>query len=84
MAMTIHLRADGVSLLLTTDGGLPEVKHWGADLGPVTADDAAALFRAAGYTAEHNAILAPLRVGIVPEARHGWMGTPGLVGSRGG
>ncbi|MHA7861848.1 alpha-galactosidase [Tessaracoccus sp. Y36] len=84
MATTIHLRADGVSLVLTTDGGLPEVRHWGTDIGEVTAADMQAMLGAAGYAAEHNAILAPLRVGLVPEARYGWMGTPGLVGSRDG
>ncbi|HHT13293.1 MAG TPA: hypothetical protein GX013_09045, partial [Propionibacterium sp.] len=39
MSITIHLRADGVSLLLHTDGGLPEARYWGADLGELTATD---------------------------------------------
>lgn len=82
--ITIHLRADDVSLLLVTDGGLPEVRHWGGDLGALTDDDVAAQLRATAYTAEHNNIQAPLRVGLLPEARFGWVGTPGLIGSRRG
>lgn len=84
MATTIHLRSDGVSVLVHTDGGLPEVRHWGADLGDLSEGDVATQLAATAFTAELNNVMAPLRVGLLPEARWGWVGTPGLIGSRRG
>ena len=44
MDTRVCLRADGVALVLVSkDGGLPRVLHWGADPGPLTDDDVAAL-----------------------------------------
>ena len=44
----IALTADGVGLVLDASGGrLPTVVHWGAALGPMTAEEAAALATAA-------------------------------------
>jgi hypothetical protein len=52
----VVLHDDGISLVLDlTDGHLPAVVHWGADIGDLTAEDAAALMRA----------------GTVPTARNG-------------
>ncbi|MDO5677312.1 MAG: alpha-galactosidase [Propionibacteriaceae bacterium] len=84
MTTTIHLRADGVSLVLMSDGGLPEVRHWGADLGELTEADVATMLAVTSFTAELNNVQAPLRVALMPEGRWGWVGTPGLVGSRRG
>ena len=84
MTTSIHLRADGVSLLLHTDGGLPEVRHWGGDLGALTEADLAAQLAVTAFTAELNNVQAPLRIALLPEGRWGWVGTPGLVGSRRG
>jgi alpha-galactosidase len=40
----IHLRSAGVSLLLQVPGaGLPVVRHWGADIGPLEGSNAASL-----------------------------------------
>ena len=39
MTALIHLRAGGVSLVLdSSDGRLPAVLHWGADLGELDAE----------------------------------------------
>lgn len=84
MTTSIHLRADGVSLLLHTDGGLPEVRHWGGDLGALTEADLAAQLAVTAFTAELNNVQAPLRIALLPEGRWGWVGAPGLVGSRRG
>jgi len=44
----IALTADGVGLVLDATGGrLPAIVHWGAALGPMTAEQAAALATAA-------------------------------------
>ena len=44
----IVLTADGVGLVLDATGGrLPAIVHWGAALGPMTAEQAAALATAA-------------------------------------
>ena len=74
----IHLRSAGVSLLLEVPpAGLPGVRHWGADLGPLEGPDAAASL---------NALL----VGRPDEAPYpiipGWSAAegPGLVGSHDG
>ncbi|MFG2504727.1 alpha-galactosidase [Streptomyces rubiginosohelvolus] len=83
--IALHFRSSGCSLLLETPSGrLPIVRHWGADLGPL--DETAA--RAAGLAASVGGRLpGELDTGpasLVPEPWTGWMGRPGLVGSRGG
>ncbi|WP_062293275.1 alpha-galactosidase [Demequina phytophila] len=81
----VHLRASGVSLLLSTGGGrLPRIAHWGADLGDLPHDALADLVRtgqggfAFGGADEGHALA------VVPEHTWGWLGTPGLEGSRAG
>ena len=83
----VHLRAAGVSLVLDL-AGLPRVLHWGADLGPL--DDAALadLRRAVwpvhmGFPVD-GARVAPVVPSVLPAQADGWLGTPGLTGSRGG
>lgn len=82
----IHLAADGVSVLLdVTDGRLPAIVHWGrelgapGDLGPEGLD---ALCTAAIEPIPQNAVDVPVRVGILPQVADGWLGRPGLLGSR--
>ena len=79
------LRAGGVCLALDASAGrLPAVLHWGADLGEL---DAAAFDGLAAATAPSiapNEPDVPVRVALVPEVSTGWMGRPGLTGSRGG
>ncbi|MEJ5946676.1 alpha-galactosidase [Pseudokineococcus basanitobsidens] len=81
----VHLRAGGVSVVLSTqDGRMPSVLHWGADLGDVTADDLSALRRAAVPGVVNNDVDVPLPVGLLPEMATGWRGRPGVAGQRDG
>ena len=81
----VHLRADGVSVLIDARGGeLPAVVHWGDDLGPLDAADAAAVVLAAASPLTSSGPDEPARLALVPEARTGWLGRPGLVGERDG
>ncbi|GAA1449076.1 alpha-galactosidase [Leifsonia poae] len=81
----VHLRASGVSVLLDLRGGLlPSIVHWGADLGGIGADEAIALAVAGVAPQANNTVDEPLRLAILPEQRTGWLGRPGLSGSRDG
>ncbi|GEK22726.1 alpha-galactosidase [Cellulomonas xylanilytica] len=81
----LHLRAEGVSLVVDLSGGtLPRILHWGRDLGDL---DAAGLDAARlgwqgvphGYPVD-----GPVEVAVLPQESAGFLGTPGLVGSRAG
>ncbi len=79
----VHLSTAGVSIVLdATDGRIPAVLHWGRALGPLSAGDAAALSLLTVPSVPTNAMDDPLRVGLLPQLGDGWLGTPGLVGSR--
>jgi alpha-galactosidase len=81
----VHLRAAGVSVLVDVrHGALPAIVHWGADLGALSANDARALAEANIAPLVNNVVDEPVRVALVPEHRTGWMGRPGLSGSRAG
>lgn len=81
----VHLRAEGVSVLLdVTAGQLPAIVHWGADLGEVALADVLELIEAGAHPIAANLVDEPVRVAVLPEAWTGWMGRPGLSGSRGG
>lgn len=81
----ISLRAAKVSLILDLDGGaLPTVLHWGADPGRLTTSDLDALACASLTPIAANEPDEPVRVAILPEHWRGWMGRPGLSGSRAG
>ncbi len=85
MNMKIVLETAGVALLLRGgDDGLPEVVHWGSPLGSVDEAGFDALTAGAAWMFAGNSLDEPLRLGLLPEARFGWTGTPGLVGSRDG
>ncbi|MFC4946346.1 alpha-galactosidase [Pseudonocardia sp. GCM10023141] len=81
----IHLRAAGVSLVLSTAGArLPMVLHWGADLGDLDDADLAGLAAAAMPGTAPNESDAVPRAGLLPEHASGWSGRPGLAGQRAG
>ena len=81
----VHLTAGGVSLLLDlTDGRLPSVVHWGTALGAVTGQEARALTDAAVPPVVANEVDVPVRLALLPEHHTGWVGRPGLSGSRQG
>ena len=79
----VHLSSAGVSLLLDVTGGrIPAVLHWGPALGPLTEADAAQLAAVTTPPVANNAPDVPLRLGLIPQNADGWLGTPGLTGSR--
>ena len=79
------LREAGVSLLVDVpDVGLPAVLHWGADLGEITSDDFAALLTANDAQDGPNLLDVSGRVAVLPEHWTGWVGRPGISGSRDG
>jgi alpha-galactosidase len=81
----LHLRGSDVSVLLDLRGGwLPRVLHWGADLGDLDAAEAAAV--ALGTVPPHanNGVDEAEWAALLPEHRTGWLGRPGVVGSRDG
>ena len=81
----LHLDAAGVSVLLDLRSDLmPAVAHWGASLGRIDASDAEALVLADVRPWAINAVDQPVRVAILPETHTGWLGRPGLSGSREG
>ena len=81
----IALRSEGVSLVLdVTDGQLPAIIHWGADLGTLDQADAETLIISAIDPGGPNVVDEPVRLAILPEHWTGWVGRPGLSGSRGG
>ncbi|MCI4065083.1 alpha-galactosidase [Micromonospora sp. R77] len=81
----VHLRRARTSLVLDARGpGLPRVVHWGADLGPVPADDLPALVDATVPPVVPSSFDAPTVLSLLPEASAGWSGRPGLAGHRDG
>ncbi|MDC7120902.1 alpha-galactosidase [Cellulomonas fimi] len=81
----LHLRAGGVSVVVDLGGGtLPQVLHWGADLGDLDAAVLADLRTASrpmpiGFPVDGEVVTA-----VLPEQSAGHLGTPGLTGSRDG
>ena len=79
-----HLREDGTSLLIVLEGGVPVVRHWGADLGDLTVDDVRALSAAAGRTVTHSSVDRPRVLPLLPDPASGHPGTPSVTGLRPG
>jgi alpha-galactosidase len=81
----IALRYEGVSLVLdVTNGQLPAILHWGADLGTLDEADVAALIISTIDPGGPNVVDEPVRLAMLPEHWTGWVGRPGLSGSRAG
>ncbi|MFG1946392.1 alpha-galactosidase [Nonomuraea sp. NPDC048826] len=79
-----HFRAAGVSVVIECPAdALPAILHWGPDLGPL--DDRALAALAASLRPRLDMTSdVPVRTGLVPEARTGWTGLPGLQGHHAG
>ncbi|MBT0994196.1 alpha-galactosidase [Cellulomonas sp. DKR-3] len=78
--MLVHLRAAGVSLVLTaTDDRLPSVLHWGRDLGDGPLGD---LERASVAPLAGAQVDAPVPVSVLPVQADAWLGTPAVAGHR--
>jgi alpha-galactosidase len=83
--LPLHLRAGGVSLVLAGDEGqVPHIAHWGSDLGNLDDEDLQALVLVGRAQLMPNTVDESHPVGVLAEHRTGWMGTPGLRGSRRG
>ncbi|MFJ8297167.1 alpha-galactosidase [Streptomyces sp. NPDC094447] len=81
----MHLRSAGCSFLLEcSEGRLPVVRHWGADLGPLDASAARSACLAGAVRGRLPGELDAEPTSLMPEPWTGWMGHPGLVGSREG
>ncbi|MER7165888.1 alpha-galactosidase [Micromonospora sp. NPDC000207] len=81
----VHLSRGDTRLVLDCRGeGLPRIVHWGADLGPVTGADLAALVEAVRPPVVPSGFDAPTVLSLLPEASAGWGGRPGLAGHRDG
>ncbi|MCG2799885.1 MAG: alpha-galactosidase [Cellulomonas sp.] len=81
----VHLRAGGVSVVLATDGPrLPRLLHWGADLGGLDGAELAALATAVEPPLHHSPTDVVHGISLVPEQEAGWIGRPGIQGSRDG
>lgn len=82
-AHRVHLAASGVSVLLdVTDGRVPAIAHWGRALGALGAEGMDALCEATVPPVPQNLVDVPVRVGLLPQVSDGWLGRPGLAGSR--
>jgi alpha-galactosidase len=81
----IVLRSEGVSLVLDVmRGQLPAIVHWGTDLGALELADVESLILSNIDPRGSNVVDEPIRLAILPEHWTGWVGRPGLSGSRAG
>jgi alpha-galactosidase len=80
----VHLRSDTASLVVDARSSLPVVVHWGAPLGEVSEEDLATIADGAVSPIAVNAPGEPVPIALLPSARQGYPGRPGLRGHRGG
>ncbi|MDF0514342.1 alpha-galactosidase [Agromyces sp. H3Y2-19a] len=79
------LRSGGVALALDVrGGGLPTVVHWGPDLGDLDAVGFGALADAGIASVAASEVDEPVQLSLLPEHSRGWLGQPGISGSRDG
>jgi alpha-galactosidase len=82
-AALLHMRAQGVSLLLQLKPtGLPVILHWGANLGDLDGLSVEALLAAFGPTSPDP--LPSIMSSVVPESSAGWNSRAALAGSHDG
>ena len=81
----VLLRTEGVTAVIDlTDGRLPSIPYWGADLGELSASEVRAIARSNEFPTASNIVDDPVRLAVLPEHWTGWLGRPGLSGSRAG
>src|SRR4030095_2527719 len=81
----IPSRSEDVSLVLDVSAGqLPAIVHWGADLGTLELAGAEGLILSNVDPGGPNLVDEPVRLALLPEHWTGWVGRPGLSGSRAG
>ncbi|MDA1360471.1 alpha-galactosidase [Glycomyces luteolus] len=82
---TRMLWAGGVSVVVhLPEHGLPEVLHWGRDLGDLSHGDFEQLRQARTRSVSPSALDAPWPLTLVPGEQDGWEGRPGLAAHRAG
>jgi alpha-galactosidase len=85
MTGLIHLQRAGVSVVADLTGpGLPAILYWGAGLGELDDGQLAALRTVMKPPMSHNPYDQPWDVSILPSFASGWLGRPGVEGSRDG
>ena len=81
----LHLRASGVSVVVDLTGGtLPRILHWGADLGDLDGPALQAARQGWLPVAHGYPVDGDVEIAVLPQESAGFLGTPGLVGSRAG
>lgn len=80
-----HLRRGGTSVVVDlADGRLPRIVHWGADLGDLDESALRTMVDVARPTIGDSAVTYPQPVPVLPQLAEGWLGRPGIAGSRAG
>jgi len=83
MTEALHLRRGGTSVVVRLDGDrLPAIVHWGPDLGDGA--DLGDLLPAVIPPTMDSVVMMPEGVSVLPQHSAGWIGRPGLLGSRDG
>lgn len=78
------MRGGGVSVVVDArGGGLPQVVHWGGDLGSLDPSELAALTSATTPPVPRSSYDEPVPARLLPTPADGFAGTPGLSGHRG-
>ena len=81
----LHLRLGGTSVVARLDdAALPCVLHWGPDLGDVSTQALDELQIALTPPYVDSPISSQAAVALLPQHSSGWLGRPGLLGSRAG
>ncbi|WP_318842841.1 alpha-galactosidase [Myceligenerans pegani] len=81
----VHLRRDDTSVVVSlTDNRLPRILHWGRDLGVLAPEDLDALELSTRPAIGDSPVTYPQPVPVLPQLAEGWLGTPGIAGSRAG
>ena len=81
----LALAAAGVGVVIdAARGSLPAIVAWGGALPGLDSDQVDLLCTARVPLVGSNNADVPLRVALLPEHHAGWVGRPGLTGSRGG
>ena len=80
-----HLRRGGTSVVVRLDAStFPCILHWGPDLGELDAHALDALVVALQPPYVDSPISSQEAVALLPQHSSGWLGRPGLLGSRAG
>jgi alpha-galactosidase len=82
VAELIHLTRAGVSLLIETASGTPNIVHWGRELTGRL--DETEIQNAIGEVTPHCDFDDPQRIGVWRENARGFLGAPTIAGSRDG